>query len=78
MLGGIYRGKVVDNADPEDLMRCRVVVPQVLGSETVSDWAWPCVDVGSTEVPEIGAPIWIMFIGGDVDHPVWVGTWKTL
>jgi hypothetical protein len=73
---GIYRGKVVDNADPESLLRCKLVVPQVLGTETVSDWAWPCVDVVPEDPPVINTPVWVMFVGGDVDHPVYLGTWK--
>ena len=73
---GIYRGSVSDNNDPEGLMRLRLVVPQVFGTETVTGWAWPCIGVGDTDVPDNGAPVWVMFIGGDVEHPVWVGTWR--
>ena len=37
---GMYRGVVVDNNDPLERGRLRVLVPQVSG-EAVSDWAWP-------------------------------------
>ncbi len=37
---GMYRGVVVDNADPLDRGRVKVIVPQVSG-EAVTDWAWP-------------------------------------
>jgi len=37
---GIYRGVVVDNHDPKNLGRIRMMVPQVSG-ENVTDWAWP-------------------------------------
>lgn len=37
---GIYRGIVVDNKDPKNLGRVKLMVPQVLG-EQVTDWAWP-------------------------------------
>lgn len=37
---GIYRGVVVDNADPLGKGRLKVIVPQVLG-EGVTNWAWP-------------------------------------
>lgn len=37
---GIYRGVVVDNADPLNRGRLKLIVPQVSG-ETVTDWAWP-------------------------------------
>jgi len=37
---GFYRGVVVDNADPKNLGRIKMIVPQVSG-ESVTDWAWP-------------------------------------
>ena len=37
---GIYRGKVHDSNDPENLGRIQLVVPQVLG-QSVTDWAYP-------------------------------------
>lgn len=37
---GIYRGVVIDNNDPDQKGRLRLLVPQVLG-EAVTDWAWP-------------------------------------
>ena len=37
---GFYRGVVVDNNDPKNLGRLKMVVPQVSG-ENVTDWAWP-------------------------------------
>lgn len=73
---GIYRGLVHDDADPEGLMRLKVLVPQLFGI-TPTDWAWPCVAVGETVTPALGAPVWVMFIAGDVEKPVWVGTWPT-
>ena len=26
------------------------------------------------KVPDNGQSIWVMFVGGDPDHPVWIGT----
>jgi hypothetical protein len=37
---GLYRGVVVDNNDPKNLGRVKMIVPQVMG-EQVTDWAWP-------------------------------------
>jgi hypothetical protein len=37
---GFYRGVVVDNNDPKNLGRIKMMVPQVSG-ESVTDWAWP-------------------------------------
>lgn len=70
---GPYRGVVVDNDDPMGLMRLKVQVPAVPG-ERDSGWALPCVAPGESRVPDIGAPVWIEFEGGDPAHPVWIGT----
>jgi hypothetical protein len=37
---GIYRGKVYDSNDPDNLGRIQLIVPQVLG-QSVTDWAYP-------------------------------------
>ena len=66
----IYRGHVINNADPQSLMRLLVQVPEVLGRKEV--WALPCIPIGTYGVPAIGS-VWIMFEGGDPDHPVWMG-----
>ena len=41
---GIYLGLCVDNEDPENLQRIKLVVPQVLGGE-FTEWANPCLPV---------------------------------
>ncbi|MFN9212902.1 MAG: phage baseplate assembly protein V, partial [Betaproteobacteria bacterium] len=70
---GKYRGTVVDNADPEQLGRLRLMVPSLFGGSAnpqptdpfVTDWAWPCVPFGGTAeqgfffVPEVGAKVWV-------------------
>jgi uncharacterized protein involved in type VI secretion and phage assembly len=77
---GKYRGLVVANDDPEKLGRLQVRVPQVLGDEVVTGWAWPCVAFGGAPnqgglfVPEIGARVWVEFEGGDIERPIWVGS----
>jgi len=78
---GKYRGIVVDNADPERLGRLRVRVPSVLGEDVVTGWALPCAPYGGGAghgflfVPEIGAGVWIEFEEGDLEFPIWVGTY---
>lgn len=78
---GKYRGLVVDNADPENLGRLKVRVPSVLGNEVVTGWATPCVPYGGAEnqgflfIPEVDAGVWIEFEEGDLEFPVWVGTY---
>lgn len=77
---GKYRGFVVDNEDPELLGRLRVSVPSVLGDQVVTGWAMPCVPyggdagVGMLFVPAVGAGVWVEFEEGDLEFPVWVGT----
>lgn len=81
---GIYRGTCYDNSDPERRGRLRALVPQLLG-QTPLDWAWPVRRPGEEnftydqsgymfEVP-VGTGLWVMFEGGDIDYPVWIGTW---
>ncbi|HEX8354678.1 MAG TPA: phage baseplate assembly protein V, partial [Pyrinomonadaceae bacterium] len=77
---GKYRGVVVDNADPENRGRLKVRVPAVFGGEVVTGWAMPCApygggpDRGLFFVPEVDDGVWVEFEMGDVDYPVWVGT----
>jgi uncharacterized protein involved in type VI secretion and phage assembly len=77
---GKYRGLVVDNADPERLARLRVRVPSVLGDKVVTGWALPCAPYGGMgnqgllAVPDVGAGVWVEFEEGDLEFPVWVGT----
>lgn len=77
---GKYRGIVVRNADPEHLGRLQVQVPSVLG-DVVTGWALPCLphggadDVGWFAVPPEGAGVWVEFEEGDLEFPIWVGTY---
>lgn len=77
---GKYRAFVVDNADPRGLARLKLSIPSVLGAEVVSGWAMPCApfggdaDQGFLAVPEVGAGVWVEFEEGDLEFPIWVGT----
>jgi uncharacterized protein involved in type VI secretion and phage assembly len=77
---GKYRGLVVDNDDPERLGRLTLRVPSVLGAEVVTGWAMPCVPYGGDRdqgflcIPEPGAGVWVEFEEGDLEFPIWVGT----
>lgn len=77
---GKYRGFVVDNDDPERLGRLKLTVPSVLGTEVVTGWATPCVPYGGAAnrgtlfVPEVDAGVWVEFEEGDLEFPIWVGT----
>jgi hypothetical protein len=77
---GKYRGFVVDNEDKANLGRLRLKVPNVLGNDVVTGWALPCVpyggaaDQGFLFIPEREAGVWVEFEEGDLEFPIWVGT----
>src|SRR5581483_3871778 len=77
---GKYRAFVVDNADPEARGRLRLRVPSILGNEVVSGWALPCAPYGGAAeqgfffIPELDAGVWVEFEAGNLDFPIWVGT----
>ena len=77
---GKYRGFVVNTEDPKRLGRVRLQVPSVLGREVVTGWAMPCVPYGGQKnqgflsIPEVGAGVWVEFEEGDLEFPIWVGT----
>lgn len=71
---GIYRGVVVQ-VDKTPLRRLRVTVPLLMGAHSV--WAFPCVPLEEAlspqETAQAGDSVWVMFEGGDLNYPVWVG-----
>lgn len=74
---GKYRGFVQDNNDPEQLGRLKVTVPSLL-ADAVTGWAWPAVPyagagIGFFFMPQAGDLVWVEFIEGELDHPVWTG-----
>jgi hypothetical protein len=82
---GIYQGICVDTSDPENSSRIRLQVPQVLGQD-YTNWAEPSVSAGTIayvdssleldgrlSAPIIGQHVWVMFIAGDPNFPVWIG-----
>ena len=77
---GKYRAFVVNNKDPEKRGRLRLQIPSVLGKDVVSGWALPCAPYGGTDdhgfffVPDEKAGVWAEFEAGDLDYPIWVGT----
>ena len=84
---GLWRGVVEDVRDPE--FRCRVRV-RIAGihSEDANlvpvaslPWAEPCFPIagdnhGDVNVPyTVGDFVWIQFVGGEPDQPVYMGGW---
>jgi uncharacterized protein involved in type VI secretion and phage assembly len=76
---GKYRGRVVDNRDPQNLGRIQASVPELLG-DVETGWALPCAPYagdgeGQFTVPPTGAGVWIEFESGDLSRPIWSGCW---
>lgn len=77
---GKYRAFVADNADQENRGRLRLRIPDVLGNDVVSGWALPCAPYGGTAgqgffyIPDKDAGVWVEFEQGNLDYPIWVGT----
>lgn len=74
---GKYRGRVTDNHDHSDKARVQVMVPAVLGEDTLV-WAMPCSPfagpgVGFVSIPPVGASVWVEFEAGDPHLPIWAG-----
>lgn len=67
---GLYRGIVENNKDPDNLRRVKVSVPQITGDK-VSNWAWPVLS--THRPPAIKQGVWVSFIGGDLEYPIWMG-----
>lgn len=75
---GIYRAIVTDVDDPKKLDRIKLRVPEVLGS-TITDWVWPKHSFPNWSwKPVIGDKVWVEYEAGDVDRPLYSGTWYHL
>ena len=77
---GIYQAIVTNINDPEKRGRIKVQCPSVLGVRTESAWCDPCVPVayddgGDFCLPQLREAVWVMFISGDVNKPVYLGGW---
>lgn len=75
----IYQGFVKNTNDPEKRGRIRCTVPEVLDT-SVSGWCEPCTPVafdggGDIYIPPLNEAVWVMFINGDIDRPVYLGGW---
>ena len=67
---GKHRAVVHDNKDPQNLRRIKAKVPQVTGFE-VTDWIYPVH--ATAKPPAIGQGVFVEYLGGDPEYPVWVG-----
>ena len=72
-LHGVYRAVVTENKDPDNLRRLKLQV-QTTGPE-ITDWVWPVTPSSvQTEPPAIGQGVWVSYIGGDPEYPIWIGS----
>lgn len=77
---GIYQGVVTNINDNEKRGRLKMKCPDVLGGSTESAWCDPMIPVaydngGDFCMPQVDETVWVMFIGGDPNKPVWLGGW---
>jgi len=75
-LNGHYRAIVQDNKDPQNLRRLKLKVQSTgFTNEAVTDWVWPVENSGIVlNTPAIGQGVWVTYVGGDPEYPVWLGT----
>lgn len=77
---GIYQGVVTNNSDPDKRGRIKIKCPDILGGEVESAWCDPVVTVaydngGDFCLPAKDEAVWVQFIAGDVNRPVYLGGW---
>lgn len=83
MYSGIFFGNVVENEDPKKKGRIKAKVISTHGENFTTEWAIPFSlfagnNYGFYFVPEIGDRVAIQFINGDVNKPVYTGSfWDT-
>lgn len=78
---GLYAGEVVSLKDPEHRGRIKVKIAELLGTVT-SAWCEPCVPCcfengGDFCLPELKDYVWVTFVNGDIERPVYLGGWWT-
>ena len=76
---GMYQAIVTNIQDPEKRGRIKVKCPRVL-HEAESAWCDPLVTVaydngGDFCIPTKDEAVWVQFIEGDVNKPVYLGGW---
>lgn len=77
---GIYQGIVTNIEDPEKRGRIKCKIPDVIRGEVESAWCDPVSIVaydngGDFCLPQLNEAVWIVFIKGDANKPVWIGGW---
>ena len=76
----IHQGIVTNIEDPEKRGRIKCKIPTVLGEDIESAWCDPISIVaydfgGDFCLPQVKEAVWILFMDGDANKPVWLGGW---
>lgn len=84
---GVYSATVANVNDPEQRGRVQLRIPSLFGADVHPAWAVPMGQTygagpegtsGSLIVPELGAPVFVMFLDGSTDIPLWMpGAWPS-
>ena len=79
---GKYEAIVTDNNDPDELGKVKLSVPELFGTGFSTDWARPAAmqyggigNNGFFTVPEIGSGVYVEFLAGNVNRPIYSGAW---
>jgi hypothetical protein len=83
---GKYAGLVTDNGPPPGggahRGQLKVKVPGILeetsdgtGNQPIEVLAAPAFLPGCFFVPDVGAQVWVEFVAGDINSPIWTGVW---
>lgn len=81
---GIVTKNTVDDLElegrEEHIGEIMVMVPGILedsdgGQQPIEVIAKPCFSTGFFFVPEVESHVWVEFVAGDIDFPIWTGSW---
>jgi uncharacterized protein involved in type VI secretion and phage assembly len=82
---GKYAGVVTDNGPPPSGAHRGQVTADVPGileetadgssNQALKVFAAPALPPGFFFVPEVGDTIWVEFVNGDINYPIWTGVW---
>ena len=77
----IYPAVVVDidgTGENQKQGRIKVRVPQLTDNQTIDEWAYPVLPLGSggafLSMPRKGDSVWVTFKFGDPRYPLWLGS----
>lgn len=71
---GKHKAIVFDINDPEKRGRIKVKCPSVIGDAT-SAWCEALVIGNDLHIPKVGDGVWVEFEQGDINSPIYVGSW---